>query len=44
MRCPYCNKEVEPDGINCPKCRAAIVKKETKPEPIMSAENPKEVK
>ncbi len=32
MKCPYCHAEVKPIGANCPKCKAAIVKKETKPE------------
>lgn len=35
MKCPYCGREVIPNGSNCSKCKAAI----TKP-----AENKKEEK
>lgn len=42
MKCSYCGREVIPNGVNCPKCRAEIVKKvETKAEP---SDNKKEAK
>lgn len=41
MKCPYCTKEVIPNDLNCPKCKAEIVKKQTKQIP---AEPEKEVK
>jgi tRNA(Ile2) C34 agmatinyltransferase TiaS len=32
MKCPYCGREVTSNGVNCPKCYAAIVKIENKAE------------
>lgn len=42
MKCPYCGRDVVPNGLNCPKCKAAIVKKE--PAKPVSTEINKEVK
>lgn len=25
MKCKYCDREVTPIGVNCPKCKAQIV-------------------
>jgi tRNA(Ile2) C34 agmatinyltransferase TiaS len=44
MKCPYCGREVTPDGNKCPKCKAAILKKEIKTDPVSPIENNKEVK
>lgn len=35
MKCPYCGRNVTPNGANCSKCKAKIVMPvEKKPDPV----------